>query len=66
MPLLEVEVDPRGWHAAASSWEPQKPLPVSEIPWLQRVYLNSFWQCDQHDCTENTFNLVFVEVTEVG
>ena len=39
---------------------------VTGIPWLQRVYLNSFWQCDQHDCTENTLDLVLVEVTEVG
>jgi len=39
---------------------------VTGILRLQRVYLNSFWQCDQHDCTENTLDLVHVEVTEVG
>ena len=33
---------------------------------LQRVCLSSFWQCDQHDCTENTLDLVLVEAIEVG
>jgi len=41
-------------------------FPVTGILRLQRVYLNSFWQCDQHDCTENTLDLVHVEVTEVS
>ena len=33
---------------------------------LQQVCLGSFWQRDQHDCRENTLDLVLVEVTEVG
>ena len=33
---------------------------------LQWDYLRSFWQCDQHDCTGNTLDVVLVEVTEVG
>jgi len=41
-------------------------FPVLGLLRLQRVCLNSFWQCDQHDCTENTLDLVLVEVTEVG
>ena len=41
-------------------------FPVTGILRLQRVCLNSFWQCDPNDCTENTLDLVLVEVTEVG
>jgi len=38
---------------------------VTEIPWLPRVYLSSFWQYVQNDCTENTLDLTYAEVTEV-
>ena len=44
---------------------PQTLLPVTGILRLQRVYLSSFWQCDQNDCTEITLDLIHVEVTEV-
>ena len=40
-------------------------FPVTGILRLQWVYLSSFWQYDQNDCTENTLDLVHVEVTEV-
>ena len=51
----------------------QRPLPgaaqtllsVTGILRLQWVYLSSFWQCDQHNCTENTLDLVHVAVTDV-
>ena len=39
--------------------------PVTEVPWLPRVYLSSFWQYVQNDCTENTLDLTYAEVTEV-
>jgi len=41
-------------------------FPVLGLLRLQRVCLSRFWQGDQHDCTENTLDLVLVEVTEVG
>ena len=40
-------------------------FPVTGILRLQRVYLSSFWQYVQNDCTENTLDLNHVEVTEV-
>ena len=51
----------------------QRPLPgtlqtlpsVTGVLWLLRVYLSSFWQYVQNDCTENTLDLLYVEVTEV-
>jgi len=39
--------------------------PVTGVLWLLRVYLSSFWQYVQNDCTENTLDLLYVEVTEV-
>ena len=44
---------------------PQTLFPVTGILWLQQVYLSSFWQYVQNDCTENTLDLVHVAVTEV-
>ena len=43
----------------------QKLLPVTGVLWLPQVYLSSFWQYVQTDCTENTLDLMYVEVTEV-
>jgi len=40
-------------------------LPVTGALWLLQVYLSSSWQYVQNDCTENTLDLMFVEVTEV-
>jgi len=40
-------------------------LPVTGVLWLPQVYLSSFWQYVQNDCTENTLDLMYVEVTEV-
>jgi len=40
-------------------------FPLTGILRLQRVYLSSFWQYDQNDCTKNTLDLVLVAVTEV-
>ena len=40
-------------------------FPATGLLRLQWVYLHSFWQCDQHDCTGNTLDLVHVGVTEV-
>ena len=44
---------------------PRTLLPVTGVLWLPRVYLSSFWQYVQNDCTENTLDLKYVEVTEV-
>ena len=44
---------------------PHTLLPVTGIPWLPQVYLSSSWQYVQNDCTENTLDLMYVEVTEV-
>jgi len=63
--MLEVEV-----HLGVGTLRPlpgisQKLLHVTGILRLQRVYLSSFWQYDQNDCTRNTLDLVLVAVTEV-
>ena len=44
---------------------PHTLLPVTGVLWLPQVYLSSFWQYVQNDCTENTLDLKCVEVTEV-
>ena len=44
---------------------PHTLLPVTGILWLPQVYLSSSWQYVQNDCTENTLDLMYVEVTEV-
>jgi len=44
---------------------PQTLPPVTGVLWLLRVYLSSFWQYVQNDCTENTLDLLYVEVTAV-
>ena len=44
---------------------PHTLLPVTGTLWLPRVYLSSSWQYVQNDCTENTLDLTYVEVSEV-